>query len=111
MRSHSSVGMMAALALAAGAGHGNAVEVIDRRRNDSPPAAAAPRLIKRRGKRLETRTAGGNWQGQPYLSYAEHDRCTRAGLAEVDDTRPSNVRKLQRVAGYHRERAKIIASR
>jgi hypothetical protein len=82
MRSHSSIGMMAALAVAAGAGHGNAVEVIDRPRNNSPLAAPAPRPIKRRGKRrgkrLETRTAGGNWQGKQYLSYAEHDRCVRA---------------------------------
>jgi hypothetical protein len=25
-------------------------------------------------------TVGGNWQGKPYLSYAEHDACMRAEL-------------------------------
>lgn len=35
-------------------------------------------------KRLETRTTGGNWQGQEYLSYREHDVCVRSSLHEHD---------------------------
>lgn len=103
MRSHSSVGMIAALALAAGVGHGNAVEVIDRRRNDFPLAAPAPRPTKRRGKRLETRTTGGNWQGTHYLSYAEHDRCVRATFGAPDS--------LARYARYQMVKREIIAAR
>jgi hypothetical protein len=94
---------MAALALAAGAGTGNAVEVIDSRRSDFPPAAPQPRRIKRRGKRLNARTAGGNWQGVPYLSYAEHDRCVRTTFGLES--------RKSRDFAYHSELEQIIASR
>jgi hypothetical protein len=78
--------MMAALALAAGAGTGNAVEVIDSRRSDFPPAAP-----------------GGNWQGVPYLSYAEHDRCVRTTFGLES--------RKSRDFAYHSELEQIIASR
>lgn len=26
---------------------------------------------------------GGNWQGKPYLTYAEHDQCVRAGFKYI----------------------------
>jgi hypothetical protein len=51
MKSRSSLGLLAPLALSAVAGA---------------------------GKRLNVRVSGGNWQGSQYLSYAEHDRCVRA---------------------------------
>jgi hypothetical protein len=74
------MGIMTALALAAGAGLGNAVEVLTPGRPDVPRSSSGPRRIKPRRKRLNVRVSGGNWQGLPYLSYAEHDRCVRATL-------------------------------
>lgn len=96
---------MAALALAAGAGTGNAVEVVHPRERDFPPLAAPPpRSTKRRRvKRLNARVAGGNWQGKQYLSYAEHDRCVRATFGA-----PHEVASAVR---YDMERRAIIASR
>jgi hypothetical protein len=54
---------------------------------------------------------GGHWKGAPYLSYAEHDRCVRAGMADVFSNQPKAVRRLQRDGGYNAERNKILASR
>lgn len=54
--------------------------------------------------RLQTRTKGGNWQGANYLSYQEHDRCTRAHLLDVR----ANV---YRGHGYESMRDYIIESR
>ncbi len=48
-------------------------------------------------RRLETRTTGGNWQGKPYISYAEHDACTRAGFGiNSSDKRKGAYRKKER---------------
>lgn len=103
MKSHSSLGMMAALALAAGAGTGNAVEVMPREPNSAPSLfAGGPRKRKFR-KRLNTRVDGGNWQGVPYLSYAEHDRCVRKTFGLT-------ARKSRDFA-YRSELEQIIASR
>jgi hypothetical protein len=106
MKSHSSLGMMAALALAASAGTGNAVEVISREPDRSPsspsPFSGGKRKRKSR-KRLNVHVAGGNWQGVLYLSYAEHDRCVRKtfGLGS----------RKSRDFAYHSELEQIIASR
>lgn len=44
------------------------------------PGRMPPSRHQEGAKRLEVRTPGGNWQGQPYLSYAEHDEATRGSL-------------------------------
>jgi hypothetical protein len=64
------------------------------------PASTGPRHAKKSRKRLNARVRGGNWMGVPYLSYAEHDRCTRAKIAAGGDS-----------AAYKAERAAIIAAR
>lgn len=103
MKSLPSMGMMTALALAASAGTGNAVEVIPREPSSAPsPSTSAPRNRKAR-RRLNVRVAGGNWQGQPYLSYAEHDQCVRATFGA-----PHSPAK---VARYDMERRHIVATR
>jgi hypothetical protein len=102
MKSHSSLGMMAALALAASAGTGNAVEVMPR--GPSSPSLPTVRPRKRRShKRLNARVSGGNWQGVPYLSYAEHDRCVRATFGAPNG--------LARLARYEVEKGEVVASR
>jgi hypothetical protein len=94
--------MMAALALAASAGTGNAVAVMPR--EPSSPSLPTVRPRKRRShKRLNARVSGGNWQGVPYLSYAEHDRCVRKTLG-------MSLRKSRDFA-YRSELEAIISSR
>lgn len=104
MRSTSLLGMMAAAALGASTGLGDAVAV-SRPKQDTfnRSMANAPRRPKQRIKRLNARVQGGNWQGMPYLSYAEHDRCVRAtfGLKRRDDKN----------AAYQTEMERITASR
>lgn len=36
-------------------------------------------------RRFPVAAHGGNWQGQPYISYREHDHLTRVRLATVDN--------------------------
>lgn len=104
MKSHSSLGMMAALALAASAGTGNAVEVMPREPSNTPSVFSGGRPKKRKSRRrLNVRVAGGNWQGVPYLSYAEHDRCVRKTLGLES--------RKSRDFAYHSELEQIIASR
>jgi hypothetical protein len=101
---HSSMGMMAALALAASAGTGNAVEVMPREPSSGPSllTRSVPRKRKSR-RRLNVRVAGGNWKGMEYLSYSEHDACTRAAMDAADP--------LERRFQYWEARADLIAKR
>lgn len=62
----------------------------------------SPRLSKRR-RRLAPAIKGGNWQGQTYLTYAEHDRCVRATFGAPH--------KLARALRYDVMKREIIASR
>jgi hypothetical protein len=93
-------------------------EVVPHRSFDGPPPPRAPQRKKSR-RRLNTRVRGGNWKGLPYLSYAEHDRCTRAGMAAISDMDtaayhatciPGALRR-EFAQGYQAERAAIVASR
>lgn len=49
---------------------------------------------------------GGNWQGQPYITYAEHDQCVRAtfGLG------PNTTREARRFA-YNAAVQRLTAGR
>lgn len=47
-------------------------------------------------RRLETRTQGGNWQGQPYMSYADMMRPPGAGYPR--STTPQRARPTTRRA-------------
>lgn len=100
---HSSLGIAAALALAASAGTGNAVEVMPREPSSTPSAFSGGRKKHKSRKRLNARIAGGNWQGKQYLSYAEHDRCVRATFGAPNG--------LARLARYEVEKGAVVASR
>lgn len=104
MRSTSLLGMMAAAALSASASLGNAVEVSrPEQGNLNLPIPPSQWLPRQHVKRLNARVQGGNWQGMPYLSYAEHDRCVRATFGLKT--------KADREVAYGAECERIFASR
>jgi len=40
------------------------------------------RIVREPRQRLAPAIVGGNWQGQEYLTMAEHDRCVRAQMQD-----------------------------
>lgn len=55
-------------------------------------------------QRLAPAIVGGNWQGQQYLTYAEHDQCVRSTLDELSYSG-------SRAEQYERTKREIIAER
>jgi hypothetical protein len=53
-------------------------------------------------QRLAPAKKGGNWQGLPYLTLAEHDQCVRASFGSTS--------RYQRDLSYRAEMEKILAT-
>lgn len=71
----------------------------------------ARRNCRKKGpQRLNTRVSGGNWQGKQYLSYQEHDRCTRFAVYDATDNYVPRTKQETR-KNYDENVAVLLKSR
>lgn len=105
MRNAAHVSRLAYLAAAIGIGMGamGGAEVIGRGYGGGLSTSRRRSRPKKARQRLAPARQGGNWQGVPYLSYAEHDRCVRATFGLKT--------KSERDLAYRAELERITASR